>query len=206
MEVIQHERTKFFDNLAESWDAQEDYLPNQIRLGKFIEKLNIPKGSIILDIGTGTGIAMDPLQRAAGSAGKVVGIDLSGKMLRKAQRNHRNLILGDCHELPLPDDSVDVVFGFSVVPHIDDVELLIRQTSRVLKPGGSFYILHFMSREVINDFHRKAGTAVERDTLPCCRELDSLANENCLVKTAFEERSDLFFWAAKKVHKPLLMN
>jgi ubiquinone/menaquinone biosynthesis C-methylase UbiE len=206
MEAIQFNRTQFFDDLAGEWDLHEDYLPNQQRLSNIIESLDIQPGHTVLDIGTGTGIALDPLKAAVGCDGKVVGIDLSVQMLRKVSDAHSELILGDCQTLPVRKSSLDVIFAFSVVPHIDRVEQFAEEAGRVLKPGGLLVILHFMSREVINDFHRKAGTAVQYDTLPCCEELDEYARKNYFVRTDFQEDVDLFLWSARKLNKQTLSN
>ena len=206
MEAVQLNRTQFFNDLASDWDVHEDYLPNQQRLSDMIECLDIHPGHAVLDIGTGTGIAIDPLKEAVGSAGTVFGIDLSIQMLSKVSGAHSGLILGDCQTLPVQASSLDVIFAFSVVPHIDKVEQFIKQCGRVLKTGGLLVILHFMSREIINDFHRKAGTAVQYDTLPCCGELDECARENYFVRTEFQEDEDLFLWTARKLNKQTLSN
>jgi len=206
MEAVQLNRTRFFNNLASDWDVHEDYLPNQQRLYDLIGSLDIHPGHAVLDIGTGTGIALDPLKAAVGSTGNVFGIDLSAQMLGKVSGTHSGLILGDCQTLPLKASSLDVIFAFSVVPHIDKVDQFIEQSGRVLKTGGLLVILHFMSRETINDFHRKAGTAVQYDTLPCCEELDEFARDNYFIRTKFQEDVDLFLWTARKLNKQTLSN
>ena len=85
----------------------------------------------ILDNGCGTGILFDKLAR-----GQVVGLDISSKMLGCAAKHSDQLILGNSQKLPLKDNSFDVVFCRSLLHHLPEPELGVKEISRVLRPQG----------------------------------------------------------------------
>jgi ubiquinone/menaquinone biosynthesis C-methylase UbiE len=96
-------------------------------------------GKTVLEYGCGDGPNMVVLSRRGA---KVIGLDISSEMLARAkQRLIANqcdgamLVLGSGHTLPLPDASVDVVFGISILHHLD-LEIASREVHRVLKEGG----------------------------------------------------------------------
>lgn len=97
------------------------------------------RGKTVLEDGCGDGSNMVVLSR---SGAKVIGLDISSEMLALAkQRMVANqcdgtmLVLGSAHALPLPDASVDVVFGISILHHLD-LEIASREVHRVLKRDG----------------------------------------------------------------------
>jgi len=96
-------------------------------------------GKTVLEYGCGDGPNMVVLSRRGA---KVIGVDISAEMLARAKQrivanqcNGAMLVLGSGHALPLPDASVDVVFGISILHHLD-LELASREVHRVLKEGG----------------------------------------------------------------------
>ena len=96
-------------------------------------------GKTVLEYGCGDGPNMVVLSRRGA---KVIGLDISSEMLARAkQRMIANqcsgamLVVGSGHALPLPDASVDVIFGISILHHLD-LELASREVHRVLKEQG----------------------------------------------------------------------
>lgn len=98
------------------------------------------RGKIILDFGCGWGEnTLLLLQRHA----RVIALDISAALIAVAKaRLRENEVSGDvqfvvasAHELPLPDNSVDVVFGMAILHHLD-IEVAAQEVWRVLKPGG----------------------------------------------------------------------
>jgi len=97
-------------------------------------------GKVVLEYGCGDGINTLML---ADRGAHVIALDLSLELLALARKrlevNHRNagvdFILGSAHNLPLPDESVDVVFGMAILHHLD-LGLSSREVQRVLRKGG----------------------------------------------------------------------
>lgn len=98
------------------------------------------RGLHVLDFGCGTG-ADSTLIAARGAA--VTSMDISPDLLELAARRVEldgfggaiTTLCGSAHQIPLPDGSVDVVFGNAILHHVD-LELASREIHRVLKPGG----------------------------------------------------------------------
>ena len=97
------------------------------------------RGKTVLEYGCGDGANMVVLSRRGA---RVIGLDISSEMLALAKQrvianqcNGTMLVLGSAHALPLPDASVDVVFGISILHHLD-LEIASREVHRVLKEGG----------------------------------------------------------------------
>jgi ubiquinone/menaquinone biosynthesis C-methylase UbiE len=108
-----------------------------------IERLGLQPGMRVLDVACGSGASTLPAARRVGPTGKVIGVDLSDQMLAmgrdKARRAHLDQIefrLGDMSSTGFPDASFDAVvcvFGVSFAP---DMERLVAELWRMVKPGG----------------------------------------------------------------------
>jgi ubiquinone/menaquinone biosynthesis C-methylase UbiE len=100
-------------------------------------------GEQVLDIACGTGLVSFEAARAVGPRGRVLGIDLSERMIDAAERRARDLSLSNCsfarmdaETLALPDASFDVVLCALGLMYMPDPERALREMSRVLRPGG----------------------------------------------------------------------
>jgi len=188
------ERRRFFDDQSADWDQREAYARDRDRLTRIIPTLGMAEGTKVLDVGTGTGIAARALRMAVGPTGVLVGLDLSMAMIRKAKEVNPCVVRGDCHALPFLNQAFDYVFACAVVPHLDNISRFFKQSARVLAPNGQLIILHCLSREMINDIHRKASPAVEKDTLPAGDSLALIGKQYGIIQYRFEERDNLFLW------------
>lgn len=90
-------------------------------------------GLRLLDIGTGTGLALD---LADGLVSEAVGVDVSPGMLREAKRKGHSVYLGDAAHLPFSDEGFDLVTIDSVLHHLYDIPAILKEGYRVLRPGG----------------------------------------------------------------------
>jgi arsenite methyltransferase len=100
-------------------------------------------GQVVLDLGSGGGIDVLLSARRVGPMGKAYGLDMTDEMLELARENQRKagatnveFLKGTIEEIPLPDDSVDVIISNCVINLAADKDRVLREAFRVLKPGG----------------------------------------------------------------------
>jgi arsenite methyltransferase len=104
-------------------------------------------GEIVLDLGSGGGIDVLLSARRVGPAGKAYGLDMTDEMLALARENQRKagvenaeFLKGAIENIPLPDNSVDVIISNCVINLSGDKDRVLAEAFRVLKPGGRFAI------------------------------------------------------------------
>lgn len=107
----------------------------------------IKEGNIVLDLGSGAGNDCFIARAETGENGKVIGIDFSPQMIEKARKNtlkrgytNVEFIEGDIEEMPLPDDSIDVVVSNCVLNLLPEKNKIFKEIHRVLKHGGHFCV------------------------------------------------------------------
>jgi ubiquinone/menaquinone biosynthesis C-methylase UbiE len=108
---------------------------------RLLELSNLKTGETVLDVATGTGLVATVAAQMVGTMGKVIGIDFSPEMLVKAKQKATGISQlefreGDAEHLALPDESFDVVLCASSLFFIPDMGQAVRESWRVLKPGG----------------------------------------------------------------------
>ena len=106
-------------------------------------------GERILDVGTGTGVAVDAANRVAGSEGIAVGVDIAPAMLDVARRARPGLLLAgaEANQLPFRDATFDVVTANFVLQEFKRYDTALFDLLRVLKPGGRLAASTWTSEE-----------------------------------------------------------
>jgi phosphatidylethanolamine/phosphatidyl-N-methylethanolamine N-methyltransferase len=138
------------------------------RIAGAISHMSIKPADRVLDMGIGTGASLDFYPRHA----RIIGIDLSGGMLRECRKKieHRRLapallFQANALQLPFSDDSFDHVFISHVISVVSDPYLLIKEAQRVAKPGARIVIVnHFQSTN-------RFIAMVEKFLCPLCTKL-----------------------------------
>ena len=196
------EKIRFFDGIAEKWDAWEDLDALAIKFSQGLDEIGLGADERVVDVGCGTGNLTRAILGKLSPAGRIFAIDCSSAMVAMARRKIEDprisWFVDDATRLPMDDGSVDRVICCSVWPHLENSQFFAKEVKRVLRVGGRMHVWHLSGRETINDTHATAGEAVRRDILVPAEQTAGLLKRSGLVPTTIVDDDQRYLVTAEK--------
>jgi arsenite methyltransferase len=180
---------------------QRDELPDTVALaslgcGNPTAVAELREGDTVLDLGSGGGIDVILSAKRVGPGGRVYGLDMTDEMLALARANadeaevaNAIFLKGVIEEVPLPNDSVDVVISNCVINLSTDKAAVLTEIARVLKPGGRVGVSDIVAEDRLSPAQR-----AERGSYVGCiaGALSKTEYEEGLKAAGFDEISVAF--------------
>lgn len=141
---------KVYNIMMDDYSGTDGYVPDAdlgLGCGLPTHFAEIEKGDTVIDLGSGAGNDCFVARHETGAEGKVIGIDFTPSMIKKARLNadrmgYNNVEFreGDIDDMPVADDTADVIVSNCVLNLVPNKPKVIAEIFRVLKPGGHFSI------------------------------------------------------------------
>jgi len=184
---------------------------------------DLKKGETVLDLGAGAGIDVFLAANKVGSKGHVIGIDMTEEMIKRANETAKThgcknveFKLGEIENLPLKDDSVDVIISNCVINLSPDKLRTYQEAYRVLKPGGRILISDIVTEGELPEDIRKnfeawagciAGALEKKEYLDTIKRAGfrdvNIVSQNTFCEPGLDDRLAGRITSVKvKAHKP----
>jgi ubiquinone/menaquinone biosynthesis C-methylase UbiE len=171
------------------------------------------RGETVLDLGSGAGGDVLISARRVGPAGKAYGLDMTDEMLAAARENARQagldnveFLKGYIEQIPLPDNTVDVVISNCVINLSGDKQQVLSEAARVLKPGGRLAVSDVIADENMDEATKRdmaqwtgciAGALTEREFTEALQNAGFEQIEITETHRVHEHAASAVIWASK---------
>lgn len=198
MILREYERQRdFFDSRALEWSFSDE---DRESAEDIISKISFFPSDVILDVGCGTGNLLSILKSRAPES-TIIGLDFAFRMLQqyKYKNNGKsNIVLGLGEELPIKNESVNVIMNYCFFPHLRFKNIAIREYYRVLRKGGRYFIIHPQGRKAINAIHHSVGEPVCDDILEPIDEICNMLKSQYFVLNRSIDCDNIYMLEARK--------
>ena len=211
------ESREYFASVADGWDdLREGYFSESVR-EKAISLSGARRGGLAADVGAGTGFMSEGLIKLGL---RVILVDDSPEMLTRAKKKlgpnaGAEFRLGSAEKIPVDSDSVDCVFANMLLHHAESPDLVVREMSRILKPGGKAVVTDLDEHDALflRTEHHDRWMGFSREGVRAWLgqagleyvSVDGL-DENCCTTSGSGEKAEFNIFAAvgkKPIHKTI---
>ncbi len=152
------EKEEFIDNKG-CCDKEGGHGTQAVSFGcnsRLVDVAGLKQGEIVLDLGSGPGHDALIASQMVGSKGKVIGVDFSEEMIALSKRNAKGyenveFVLGDIKDLPIENESVDVVISNCVINLVKDKQRVFSEAYRTLRPNGRLVVADMITLDKISE-------------------------------------------------------
>lgn len=201
----------FFNSMAEQWDDISSH--PDVKISYVMDKIDFNKGDRVLDIGSGTGVAISYIEERIGILGHITALDIAENMIKVSKRKYGHkygnisFVIGDLYKYKTSYDDeeskdeklFDCVVAYSCYPHFKKKDSFFYKVNCLLRKGGKLAIAHVESKDAINNRHRDIEEHIKSDKLPAVEETIELAQKRGFKAIYTEDNEQYYICICEKI-------